>query len=161
MRWWRRIFNNMSMTTNMIKNVRSCLLMSASPSGSTCWFFVAVSALAGGASETLLTRGAMSCRSASGINLILVAGTFPLLLFQGVYPISLIALWSCVLNVGSPMGLVWAGGIPPLPLPPLPPLPHCWHLGSMVARNRHLLVGMLWYKGEGWPIGQSFEVDDM
>ena len=131
-------------TTNMIKNMRSHLLMSVSPSGSTCWFSATVSALAGGASETLLTRGTMSHGWASGINLTPVAGMFPLLLFQGICPVSLscslrIALWSCALNAGSPdgfpMGLVWAGGVPPLP--------RCWHLGSMVAGNCIRLLGCL------------------
>ena len=54
----------------------------------------------------------------------MAAGMLPLLLFQGVHPVVLlislrIALESCALKVGSPngfpMGLVWAGGIPPLP----------------------------------------------
>ena len=129
-------------TINMIKDLRNCTLVSASPSRRICQFSATVSALAGGASGTLWTQGVMSHGSATGFNLIPVVGTFPLLLFQGVYPVSLscslrIALWSCALNVGSPMGLVWAGGVPPLPLLPLPPLPHCWCPGSVVASNCH------------------------
>ena len=94
---------------------------------------------------TLLTQGVVPHVATSRSSLILVtlaAGMLPLLLFQGVCPVILlisprIALESCALNVGSPnrfpMGLVWAGGIPPLPLLPLPPLPRSGHLGSMVA----------------------------
>ena len=104
------------------------------------------------------------------IQVILAAGMLPLLLFQGVCPVSLlssprIALESCALNAGSPngflMGLVWAGGIPCLPLLPLPPLPHSGRLGSVVAGNLHPLIGTLWYKDVDWLIDQSSRVDNM
>ena len=117
-------------------------------------FSASCPALAGGASvTTLLERGAMSCAAAARFNLtpvILAAGTLFLLLFQGVCPVILsispsMALESCALNVGSPngfpMGLVLAGGGPPLPLLPLPPLPHSGHLGSVVAGMLHPLEG--------------------
>ena len=90
----------------------------------------------GGASvTTLLTQGVgphVATSSSNLIPVILAAGTLPLLLFQGVHPVILsisprIALESCALKAGSlngfPIGLVWAGGIPPLPVPPVPPLP--------------------------------------
>ena len=89
---------------------------------------------------------------------------------SGVHPVILsisprIALESCALNVGSPngfpMGLVWAGGIPPRPLLPLPPLPHSGHLGSMEAGSLHPQVGMLWCTDVDLTIGQSSRVDDM
>ena len=104
---------------------------------------------------TLLTCGVIPRVATSGSSLILVtlaAGTLPLLLFQGVHPVVLlislsIALESCALNMGSPngfpLGLVWAGGIPPWPLLPLPPLPCSICLGSMVAGNLHSQVEML------------------
>ena len=163
----------MLMTTNMIKELRNCVLVSASPSGRICWFSATVSALAGGASGTLCTWGVIPHGCTSGFNLTLVlcaAGTFPLLLFQGVCPVSLscslrIALWSWALNGGSlnefPMGLVLAGGIPPLPLCPLPPLPCCWCPGSMVAHSFHLGVGTTRCKIEDWCFDQFVEDDDM
>ena len=130
------------------------------------------SALAGGATVmTLLTRGVLPCVAASRSNLILAilaAGTLFLLLFQGVHPVILsispsMALESCALNVGSPnwfpMGLVLAGGGPPLPLLPLPPLPRSGHLGSMVDGMLHPLEGMLWCTDVDLTIGQSFGVD--
>ena len=170
-RWWRRKrFNAKLITTNMIKKLRINVLVSASPFGRMYRCSATVSALAGGVSWTLDPWGIVPHVTASGINLTLVAGTFPLLLFQGVHPVTLsislrIALESCALKAGSLngflMGLVWAGGIPPLPLPPLPPLSHCWHLGSMVTGSWHPLVGTLQNKIVDWPIGQSFEVDNM
>ena len=163
----------MLMTTNMKNELRNCVLMSASLSRWICWFSATVSALAGGASGTLCSQGAFSHGCASRISLTSVTcavGMFPLLLFQGVCPVILlyslrIALWSCALNAGSPngflMGLVWAGGVPPLPLPPLPPLPCCWCLGSMVAPNCHPHVGTTWYKIEGFYFDQFVEGDNM
>ena len=109
----------------------------------------------------------------SGPNLIpviLAAGMLTQLLFQGVHPVILlislrIALESCTLNAASPngfpMGLVWAGGVPPLPLLPLPPLPCSGCLGSVVACNLCSRVGMLQNKIVDWLIGQSSRVDDM
>ena len=152
------------------KNMRSCLLVSASLSRSICQFSAAISALAGGASGTLLSRSMLPRVWASIINLIPVAGTFRLLSFQGVCPVSpsiswRIALKSCVLNAGSLngflTGLDWAGGIPPLPLFPLPPLPGCCpHLGSMVAGNLHLPEATPQYINVDLTIGQSFGVDN-
>ena len=104
---------------------------------------------------TLLTQGVLPRVAVSGSNLILVilaAGMLSLLLFQGVHPVILsiypsMALESCALNAGSPngfpTGLVWAGGVPPLPLLPLPPLPRSGRLGSMVAGMLHPLEGTL------------------
>ena len=112
----------------------------------------------------------MSHGCASGINLTPVAGSFPLLLFHAVCPVSLscslrIALWSCALNAGSqngfPMGLVLAGGVPPLPLLPLPLLPGCCHLGSMVAHDCHPCLGMTQYISVGWHPDQCVKGDDM
>ena len=100
---------------------------------------------------------------------ILVAGTLPRLLFQGVHPVILsisprMILESCALNAGSLigflMGLVWAGMAAPLPLLPLPPLPHPGCLGSVVAGMLHPLKGTLWYINVNLTIGQSFRVDD-
>ena len=111
---------------------------------------------------TLFTQGTSTRVAASGTNLILVtlaAGTFSLLLFQGVHPVALtislsMAQESCALNAGSPngflMGPVWAGGAP-LPAPPLgvpllpPPLPCSGSLGNMVAGSMRPLEGMLRY----------------
>ena len=59
------------------------------------------------------------------------------------------------------MGLVWAGGVPPLSLLPLPPLSHSGHLGSVVAGNLRPLVGTLWYKIVDWQTDQSSGVDNM
>ena len=131
-------------------------------------------ALAGGATVmTLFTRCGVPRVGTSGFSLILVtlaAEMLPLLLFQGVHPVILsipprIALESCALKPGSPngfpMGLVWAGGVPPLPLLSLPPLPCLGCLGSMVSGNLHPQVGTLWYKILDWPIGQSSGVDGM
>ena len=106
----------------------------------------------------VISQGVVPRVAASGSNLIpviLAAGTLPQLLFQGVHPVSLsisprIALESCALKAGSPnefpMGLVWAGGVPPRPLLLLPPLPRSGHLESMVAGSLHPQVGTLWYK---------------
>ena len=160
-------------TTSMIKELRNCVLVSASPSERISQFSATISALAGGASGTLCTWGVVLHGCASGFNLILVlcaAGTFPLLLFQGVCPVSLscslrIALWSCALNAGSPngfpMGLVWAGGVPPLPRLPLPPLPCCWRPGSVVARSCHPHAGTTQCRIEGWHFNQFVEDDNM
>ena len=99
---------------------------------------------------------------------ILVAGTLPRLLFQGVHPVILsisprMILESCALNVGSPngfpTGLVWAGGIPPLPLLSLLPLPCLGCLGSVVAGMLHPLKGTLQCISVNLTIGQSFGVD--
>ena len=168
------MFNTKLITINMMKKLRICVLMSARPSRRICWFSALFSALAGGASLTTLLRQStvphVATSSSSLIPVILAAGTLPLLLFQGVCPVSLsnslrISLESCALKGGSPngfsMGLVWAGGIPPLPLLPLPPLPHSGCLGSVVACNLHPQVGTLQNKIVDWPIGQSSGVDDM
>ena len=166
----RKMFNMKLITINIMKKLRINVLMSASPFGRMCWFSAIVSTLACGVSGTLSTQGSVPHVAASRINLTLVARTFPLLLFQGVRPVTLsislmIALESCALNAGSPngfpMGLVWAVGVPLLPLVPLPPLPCCWHLGRVVVDSLHPLVGTLQYKIAGWPIGQSSGVDDM
>ena len=105
----------------------------------------------------VISQGVVPRVAASRSNLIpviLAAGTLPQLLFQGVHPVSLsisprIALESCALKAGSPngflMGLVWAGGVPPLPLLPLPPLPHSGRLGRVVAGNLCPLIGTLQY----------------
>ena len=168
------MFNVKLMTTNMMKKLRINVLVSAGPSGRFCWFSATVSALAGGAFVmTLLTQGTVPCVATSGLSLIpviLAAGTLPLLLFQGVCPVRFsyslrIALESCALNGGSPngfpLGLVWAGGIPPLSLLPLPPLPHSGYLGSMAAGNLCRRVGTLHYRIVDWSIDQSFGVDNM
>ena len=151
----------MLMTTNMKNELRNCVLVSASLSRRISWFSAAVSVLAGGASGTLCSWGAVPHGCASMFNLTPVmhtAGTFPLLLFQGVCPVSLLcslrmALWSCALNVGSPngfpMGLGWAVGISPLPWLPLPLLPCCWHPWIMVAHNCCPHVGTTWCKIQG------------
>ena len=148
--------------------------MSVRLSGSMPLFSTLFSALACGASVTaLLTRGVVPHVATSGIDLIpvtLAAGTFPLLLFQGVCPVVLLIsprmiLESCALNVGTLswflMGLVWAGSAAPLPLHPLPPLPCPGHLGNMVADSLHPRVGTLWYKIVDWLIGQSSGVANM
>ena len=174
-RWWRmKMFNTKLIATNMMKKLRISVLVSVCPSGRMCRFSALFSALAGRVSGwTLLTQGGVPRVAASGSNLILVilaAGMFPWLLFQGVHPVILsislsIALESCALNTGSPngfpMGLVQAGGIPPLPLLPLPPLPGCWCLGSVVAGSLHLPVETLWYISVDWILDQSSKVDDM
>ena len=99
-----------------------------------------------------------------------LAGTLPLLLFQGVHPVILsisprITLESCALNAGSPngfpTGLVLAGGVPPRPLLPLPPLPHFGCLGSVVADMLRPLEGMLWCTDVDLTIGQSSRVGNM
>ena len=99
-----------------------------------------------------------------------LAGTLPLLLFQGVHPVILsislrIALESCALNAGSPngfpTGLVLAGGVPSRPLLPLPPLPHSGCLGSVVADMLRPLEGMLWCTDVDLTIGQSSRVGNM
>ena len=151
-----------------------CVLMSVCPFEGTTLFSAPFSTLAGGGTVmTLFTQGVMSRVAASGFNLILVilaAGTLFLLLFQSVRPVILsispsMALESCALNAGSLnwflMGLVLAGGIPPLPLLPLPPLPRSGHLGSVVADMLHPLEGTLWCTDVDLTIGQSFRVDDM
>ena len=167
------MFNTKLMTTNIMKKLRICVLVSARPSGRMGPFSASFSALAGGASvTTLLTQGIIPRIATSGSSLIpviLAAGTLPQLLFQGVHPVILsislrIALESCALNTGSlngfPTGLVWAGGGPPLSLP-LPPLPRSGHLRSMVAGNLHPQVGTLQCKTVDWLIDQSSGVDDM
>ena len=141
-------------------------------------FSASFSALAGGAAVmTLLTQGVLPHVAVSRSNLILVilaAGTLSLLLFQGVHPVILsiypsMALESCALNAGSPngfpTGLVWAGGVPPLPLLPLPPLPlpplpcsEC--LGSVVAGMLCPREGTLWCTDVDLTIGQSSGVGD-
>ena len=168
------MFNAKLMTTNIMKKLRINVLMSARPFRRMCQFSASFSALAGGASvTTLLTQGVVPCVTTSGSSLILVilaAGTLPLLLFQGVCPVVLlisprISLESCALYAGSPngflTGLVWAGGVPPLPLLPLPPLPCSGCLGSMVAGNLCPRVGTLRCKIVDWPIGQSSRDDNM
>ena len=168
------MFNVKLMTTNTMRRLRICVLVSVRPFEEASLFSASFSALASGASvTTLLTRGVMPHVATTGSNLILVilaAGTLFLLLFQGVHPeilsISLrIALESCALNTGSlngfPTGLVLAGGVPPQPLLPLPPLPLSGHLGSMVAGMLHPLVGTLQCTNVDLTIGQSFRVDDM
>ena len=83
---------------------------------------------------------------------ILAGRTMSLFSFQGVHPVAhsispSMALESCALNAGSlngfPTGLVWAGGIPPLPLLPLPPHPRSGSLGNMVACMLHPREGTL------------------
>ena len=142
------------MTTRKMKRLRICVLMSVHPLGSMpLWL-----ALAPGAAGRLFSTwsGILHvAASGPGTNLFpvtLAVGTLPLLLFQGVLPVSLsisprMILESCALNGGSPsgfpMGLVLAGVATPLPLLPLPPLPHPGHLGSVVARMLHPLEGTL------------------
>ena len=92
--------------------------MSVCPFGRMSLFSALFSALAGGATVmTLLTQGVMPHVATSGSSLIpviLAAGMWPLLLFQGVRPVILsisprITLESCALNTGSlngfPLGL--------------------------------------------------------
>ena len=150
------MFNMKLTTTNAMRRLRICVLRSVCPFKGTTPFSASFSALAGGATATtLLTRGVLPHVAASGSSLtpvILAAGTLFLLLFQGVRPVILsispsMALESCALNVGSPnwfpMGLVLAGGVPPLPCLPLPPLPCSGHLGSVVAGMLRPLEGTL------------------
>ena len=145
---WRRIkmFNMKLITTNAMRRLRIWVLMFSCLFEGMTLFSASFSALAGGASvTTLVTRGVLPRVAVSWSNLIvaiLAAGTLPLVMFQGVRPVILsispsMALESCALNAGSLngflMGLVLAGGVPPLPLLPLPPLPRSGCLGSMVA----------------------------
>ena len=168
------MFNTKLTTTNAMRRLRLCILVFAHLFWRTSLLSASFSALAGGATvTTLLTHGVMPRVATSGSSLILVilaAGMMPLLLFQGVHPVTLsisprIALESCALNAGSPngflLGLVWAGGIPPLPLLPIPPLPHYLCLGSVVAGNLCPLQGTLWCTDVDLTIGQSFGADDM
>ena len=121
-----KMFNTKLITTNMMRRLRICVLVPAHPFVGMSLFSASFSALADGATVmTLLTQGVVPCVATSGFSLtpvILAAGTMPRLLCQGVRPVILsisprIALESCALNVGSPngfpMGLVWAGGVPP------------------------------------------------
>ena len=169
-----KMFNAKLMATNIMKKLRINVLVSVHLSRRMCQFSALFSALAGGASLTTLLRQStvphVATSSSSLIPVILAAGTLPLLLFQGVCPVSLsnslrISLESCALKGGSPngfsMGLVWAGGIPPLPLLPLPPLPHSGHLGHVVSGSLHPQVGTFWCKIVDSLIDQSSGVDNM
>ena len=152
----------MLMITNMKNVLRKYLLMSASPSRSICLTSVSVTTRAGGVPGSPRGKPCVT----TGINL-LGAGMFPLLLFQGVCPVILsispaMILESCALIAGSLsgflMGLVWAGGVPPLP--PLP-LPGCLVPRCVVARNLHPQAGMLQNKIADWSTDQSSRGDDM
>ena len=108
-----KMFNMKLITTNMMRRLKICVLMSACPFVGTSLFSASFSALAGGATvTTLLTQGVVPHVATSGLSLtpvILAAGTLPQLLCQGVHPVILsisprIALESCALNVGSPNG---------------------------------------------------------
>ena len=115
------MFNTKLMTTNTMRRLRICVLVSVCPFGRMSLFSASFSALAGGATvTTLLTRGVLPHVATSGSCLILVilaAGMLPLLLFQGVHPVILLISPRITLNAGLPngfpSGLVGAGGVPP------------------------------------------------
>ena len=163
------------MTTRKMKRLRICVLMLVHPPGRMPPWYASFSVLAHGTSGwTFSAQSSVLCVATSGpgTNLFpvtLAVGTLPLLLFQGVHPVSLsisprMILESCALKVGSLigflMGLVWAGVATPLPLLPLPPLPCPGRLGNMVARMLHLPVRMLRYINVDLMIGQSSRVDN-
>ena len=164
------MFNAKLITAKMMKRLRISVLVSIHPFCGDIPIFALFSALAVRAPvTTLLAQGVVPRAATSRSSLILVilaAGMLPLLLFQGVCPVShsislRIALESCALNAGLPngfpSGLVLAGGGPPLPLLPLP----CsGHLGSVVARSLRPLTGTLQCTDVDLMIGQSFGADN-
>ena len=154
--------NMILIITNAKNEMRMYLLVAASP----LMRIVQCSA----SSTTLMIGapgpcGSCSCASSQS-NLIQGIGMPRWLLFQGVPPVILSIspvtnLPNCTWRAGSSsgflMGLVYAGGTLPPPLPPLP-LPGVLDPWHMVADNLHLLIETLWYKIVDWSVDQSCRV---
>ena len=141
------------------QELRSFVLVSATPSRRFCRCSVIVSGLSGQVMGTLWSWARFTHGGNSGVittPVLFALGMFPQLLFQGVSPVTLscswsIALWNCCLNAGSTygflMGLVLVGGSPL----PLPPLPDCQSLWGVVAHSYCPHAGMIQYKiGDWW-----------
>ena len=179
---WRRIkmFNMKLIIMNAMRKLRINVLMSELLFWGVPWFSASFSALAVRASvTTLFTWGTSACVAtpwSSLIQVMVAGGTLSLLLFQGVRPVTrsisprMIQV-SCALNAGSvswfPLGLGWAGGAPPLPVPPRrgfpllpPPHPRSGCLGNVVVCNLCPLIGTLWCTDEDFSVNQSSGVDD-
>ena len=164
------------MTTNTMRRLRICVLLSVHPSGSVFPCGALCGTLARGSSgRSSSTWGSGSCVAAlcPSINLIRVTladGTLPLSVFHSVLPVTLsissaMNRESCALNSGLLIGfsvvITWAGVAAPLPLLPLPPLPLPGHLGNVVARMLRPLEGTLQCTDVGFDLGQSSRVDNM
>ena len=161
--WWRiEMFNMKLITTNIMRRLRICVLVSVCPVWGAPSFSTGIPVLAMRCSGTILfTRDSRSRVATPGSNLILVilvAGTLSLLSFQGVCPVIRsisphTRRVSCALNAGSASGfptvLVWVGGAPlPVPLLPVfpllpPPRPRSGLLGNVVAGSLRPLIGTL------------------